>query len=60
MMALIIMRWPTGKSAFQCIGSKVQTFLEFTDEGSEFVFSGLVDVKKGVFDRPVFAFKVRL
>ena len=39
---LLILRWSYGKAFFQCIGSKVDTFLGFTDVGSSFVFGFLV------------------
>ena len=41
-LALIILRWPTGKSVIDCIGSKIEKFLLFTDSGSGFVFGYLV------------------
>ncbi|CAM1294639.1 SLC28A3 (predicted) [Pycnogonum litorale] len=40
--ALIILRWDVGRQVFDCIGNKVKTFLDFTDEGTSFVYSYLV------------------
>ena len=40
---LLILRWPPGRNFFNCIGSKVDTFLGFTDAGSSFVFGYLVN-----------------
>lgn len=51
-LGLVILRWPLGKAVFQCAGSKVSTFLAFTDEGSGFVFGKLVS------EQGIFAFKV--
>jgi nucleoside permease NupC len=36
-------RWEPGRSALECIGSKVNRFLSFTDEGSQFLFGYLVN-----------------
>ena len=41
----MIMRWDSGRDFINCIGSKVDTFLGFTDSGSSFVFGYLVDQK---------------
>ena len=43
--ALIILRWEYGKAFFDCVGQKIDTFLEFTDTGSSFVFGFLVNQK---------------
>lgn len=40
---LLILRWVPGRNFFNCIGSKVDTFLGFTDAGSSFVFGYLVN-----------------
>ena len=42
---ILIMRWDSGRDFINCIGSKVDTFLGFTDSGSSFVFGYLVDQK---------------
>ena len=42
LMGLLILRWSLGKAVFDCIGSKVKTFLDYTDAGSGFVFGYLV------------------
>ena len=36
--AVIILKWNIGYEFFRWLGEKVQTFLSFTDYGSEFVF----------------------
>ena len=51
-LGVLILRWSTGYLAFKFLGEKVQQFLEFTDEGSKFVFG-----EQGLIDHPV-AFKV--
>lgn len=40
--ALLVLRWNVGREVFQCLGDKVQAFLDYTDQGSEFVFGYLV------------------
>ena len=40
---LLILRWPFGKAALDCVSSKVDKFLAFTDAGSGFVFGFLVN-----------------
>ena len=42
---ILIMRWNSGRDFINCVGSKVDTFLGFTDSGSSFVFGYLVDQK---------------
>lgn len=39
---LLILRWPLGRSAIECIGQKIDRFLAFTNRGSSFVFGYLV------------------
>jgi pyrimidine nucleoside transport protein len=36
-------RWDVGKSTLGCIGQKVNSFLSFTDEGSQFLYGYLVN-----------------
>lgn len=43
--ALLILRWDVGQGVFGCLGEKVKTFLDYTDEGSGFVFGYLVTQK---------------
>jgi len=38
---LIILRWDTGRDVFSCIGNKINSFLDFSKDGSEFVFGFL-------------------
>ncbi|KYM99541.1 Solute carrier family 28 member 3 [Cyphomyrmex costatus] len=45
---LITLRWPVGRSIFQCVSAKVTTFLDYAKSGSKFVFSEDI-VSKGVF-----------
>jgi pyrimidine nucleoside transport protein len=45
LFGILILRWEYGKAFFDCVGSKVDTFLEFTDVGSSFVFGYLVNQK---------------
>eukprot|EP00092_Neocalanus_flemingeri_P001746 GFUD01001864.1.p1 GENE.GFUD01001864.1~~GFUD01001864.1.p1 ORF type:complete len:670 (-),score=45.20 GFUD01001864.1:110-2119(-) len=40
---LLILRWKPGQAFFKCLGTKVDTFLGFTDVGSSFVFGYLVN-----------------
>lgn len=40
---LLILRWSYGQAFFACLGTKVDTFLGFTDAGSSFVFGYLVN-----------------
>lgn len=40
--ALLILRWPLGSAIIDCLGQKVNTFLDFTNQGSSFVFGYLV------------------
>ena len=48
---ILILRWEYGKLFFDCIGAKVDTFLEFTDDGSSFVFGYLVAQKPFIVGR---------
>ena len=43
--ALLILRWPLGKSVVDCVGQKINRFLAFTNDGSSFVFGYLVTQK---------------
>ena len=56
-LGVLILRWPTGYKAFKWLGEKVQTFLEFTDDGSKFVFGEPKEDSLGYLAHPV-AFKV--
>ena len=42
MFALLILRWDVGREVVNCLGRKINTFLEFTDDGSTFTFGYLV------------------
>lgn len=39
---LIVLRWPTGRFVFQCLGDKIATFLNYSDAGSGFAYGYLV------------------
>ena len=52
-LGVLILRWDKGYLAFKFMGEQVQQFLEFTDEGSKFVFG-----EEGFEMHPV-AFKVK-
>lgn len=45
---LIMLRWPVGRSIFECVSNKVVTFLDYAKAGASFVFSKNI-VKDGVF-----------
>lgn len=53
LLAVICIRWTVGRDIFQCIGNKVATFLNFSTQGSLFVFGKLI-----VLDHKVFAFAI--
>ncbi|KAL6438681.1 hypothetical protein ACFW04_004589 [Cataglyphis niger] len=48
LLGLITLRWPIGRSVFQCISRKVATFLDYAKAGASFVFSDDI-VSKGIF-----------
>ncbi|XP_011876656.1 PREDICTED: solute carrier family 28 member 3-like isoform X2 [Vollenhovia emeryi] len=48
MLGLVTLRWPVGRSIFQCVSDKVAAFLDYAKAGASFVFSEDI-VKKGVF-----------
>uniref|UniRef100_A0A336LH21 Sodium/nucleoside cotransporter n=1 Tax=Culicoides sonorensis TaxID=179676 RepID=A0A336LH21_CULSO len=47
-LGLLLIKWPAGRSAFQCFGNKVATFLGYANSGSEFVYGKFL-VENGVF-----------
>ncbi|XP_020284175.1 solute carrier family 28 member 3-like [Pseudomyrmex gracilis] len=49
LLGLIMLRWPVGRSIFECISNKVATFLNFAKAGSRFVFSNELVDKIAVF-----------
>ena len=53
-LGVIILRWSRGYQAFKFLGELVRQFLEYTDEGSKFVFG-----EQGLILHPV-VFKVRM
>ena len=57
----MILRWPLGQSVVKCVGQKIGQFLEFTNEGSSFVFGYLVTqnlFNENVFNNNSVAFNV--
>ncbi|KAF2362673.1 Concentrative nucleoside transporter metazoan/bacterial [Trinorchestia longiramus] len=57
-LGLLILRWPIGRTVFECLGDKVSTFLAYTDAGSEFVFGNLATGVGLPNDASIFAFSV--
>ncbi|KAK4308218.1 hypothetical protein Pmani_020065 [Petrolisthes manimaculis] len=47
-LGLLILRWPFGQKVFDCAAGKVTTFLDFTNNGSDFVF-GELSSEMGIF-----------
>lgn len=52
-LGVLFIRWPVGRSIFECFGNKVAEFLAFGKEGAAFVYSDHL-----VFEKPVFAFSI--
>ncbi|XP_046985384.1 solute carrier family 28 member 3-like [Schistocerca americana] len=46
---LITLRWDVGRNIFKCIGDKVTTFLQYSYEGSIFVYGDFLVIEKAVF-----------
>jgi len=42
-MGLVVLRWRGGQCAFECISTKVATFLDFTNAGSFFIYDYLAE-----------------
>lgn len=59
---LIVLRWELGRQVIQCLGDKITIFLDYSNEGSGFVYGYLVTDKNmaGIVLGSVFAFKVKL
>jgi len=57
---LIVLRWELGRQVIQCLGEKITIFLDYSNEGSGFVYGYLVTDKNmaGIVLGTVFAFKV--
>lgn len=53
LLGIIFIRWPVGRSIFQCFGNKVSDFLSFGKDGAAFVFGNEL-----VWDKQIFAFAV--
>jgi pyrimidine nucleoside transport protein len=52
-LGVLFIRWPVGRSVFQCFGEKVAQFLEYGKEGAAFVYGEFI-----VFELVVFAFAI--
>lgn len=44
-----MVRWPTGRNVFDCVGNKTAAFLGYAVNGSAFVYGDLLVVKEQVF-----------
>lgn len=55
LFALLILKFPLGRAAFEGVSSVITGLLEFTKEGSRFLFGDLVDSNKFGF---IFAFQI--
>lgn len=47
--ALLILKWPLGRKAFEVLSSMITKLLDFTREGSMFLFGDLINVEKAGF-----------
>jgi len=43
-LALLVLRWPAGRAAFEAVGGLIRKLLEFSSDGASFVFGRLADV----------------
>ncbi len=59
---LIVLRWELGRQVIQCLGDKITIFLDYSNEGSGFIYGYLVTDKNmaGIVLGSVFAFKVKV
>lgn len=48
-LGVLFIRWPVGRSIFECFGNKVARFLEYGKDGAAFVYSDFLVVEKGIF-----------
>lgn len=57
---LAVLRWDLGREVVQCLADKVTLFLDYTNEGSGFVYGFLVTDQNssGIALGTIFAFKV--
>lgn len=49
LLGVLSIRWSVGRAIFECFGSKVAKFLDFSKEGASFVFGDFLVYEKGVF-----------
>jgi CNT family concentrative nucleoside transporter len=42
-LALVVLRWPAGRAAFQAVGEVIKSLLHFSSVGGQFVFGALAD-----------------
>lgn len=52
-LGIVFIRWPVGRSIFECFGMKVSQFLEYGKDGAKFVYGDFL-----VFEQRIFAFAV--
>ena len=63
-LGLLVLRWETGRNILSCLADKVTTFLDYTKDGSVFVYSYLANntasplAGNQIVDSGVFAFEV--
>uniref|UniRef100_A0A1B0DND1 Uncharacterized protein n=1 Tax=Phlebotomus papatasi TaxID=29031 RepID=A0A1B0DND1_PHLPP len=57
LLGLFCIRWDIGRSIFDCIGHKVTTFLNYANQGAEFVYGEFL-ISSGVFAFVVSIFSV--
>ena len=53
LLAIFCIRWTVGRKIFECIGSKIVVFLNYTLDGASFVYGNFL-----VLDKKVFVFSV--
>jgi pyrimidine nucleoside transport protein len=52
-LGVLFIRWPVGRSIFECFGQKVSQFLDFGKEGAAFVYGDFL-----IYEKMIFAFAV--
>src|SRR5262245_19731399 len=46
-LALVVLRWPAGRAAFEVVGRAIKSLLDFSAAGGRFVFGPLADADEG-------------
>jgi nucleoside permease NupC len=49
LLGILFIRWPVGRSIFECFGNKVARFLEYGKDGAAFVYTDFLVFEKGIF-----------